>query len=256
MQETKQFTMEELAHHIPLDLLYQKNYDSATSSPFSWNKEMPLQEMASTSEGPAEILRATSLAIGVANVPQVTKIDPRTRRKIVEEDIHPNDEKPKNALQKCLHLCCGRCMKKKKKEDPEVEIGKDGKPVKKHHHHHHKRKKQGGTEVDIAAHKPREKTQLELITEENQKLEEKLENLRMHIEVQERVIRRGGFGDALDRWKRTGSIKETSKVNTEFTITNFEEARKMLHSFDADRPAVESYRPAMESSKYKNEYDI
>merc|ERR1719375_1471392 len=62
LDSTTEFTNEQLRHRIPNHIIYTKNYDPTSSSPFSWNKEMPLLALASHSKGPIAALKTNQMA--------------------------------------------------------------------------------------------------------------------------------------------------------------------------------------------------
>jgi len=57
LERCHEFSDSQLRKQTKAKLLYHKNFDPATSNPFSWTKEMPLQSLAGTQRGPANILR-------------------------------------------------------------------------------------------------------------------------------------------------------------------------------------------------------
>eukprot|EP00927_Polykrikos_kofoidii_P085777 TRINITY_DN9415_c0_g1_i1.p1 TRINITY_DN9415_c0_g1~~TRINITY_DN9415_c0_g1_i1.p1 ORF type:complete len:582 (-),score=124.99 TRINITY_DN9415_c0_g1_i1:19-1764(-) len=58
LERCQPFTDKQLRQQTDVATIYKKNYDPVTSSPFAWNKEMPMQQFHSTKQEPSEILSA------------------------------------------------------------------------------------------------------------------------------------------------------------------------------------------------------
>lgn len=66
LESVQEFTDKQLRKQTKAKNLYKKTYDPATSNPFAWSKEMPLQALLGAAEGPALALRKLLLPPQVA----------------------------------------------------------------------------------------------------------------------------------------------------------------------------------------------
>merc|ERR1719375_399654 len=107
-----EFTNEQLRYKIPTHVIYTKNYDPSVSSPFSWNKEMPLLSLASHSRGPLAAMKTNQMAPSkemsdmLAAQKDVERIDLGASKRAEEVDI---EESPKRTWGDACKACLLRC---------------------------------------------------------------------------------------------------------------------------------------------------
>lgn len=100
----KDFKNLQLRHETPEDLVYQKNYDPVTSSPFAWSKEMPMQAMAGDIQGPQARLREAVFTVARSHQDGT----------VVEEEESEEEEEEEVVAIPFWKKCCGAKMKPKK----------------------------------------------------------------------------------------------------------------------------------------------
>jgi len=115
LDSTTEFTNEQVRHKIPYHVIYTKNYDPSVSSPFSWNKEMPLLSLASHSKGALHAMKANEMAPSkemseqIAARKDVERIDLGAGKRLEEHDEAPRRSKIaacKACLLRFSLICC------------------------------------------------------------------------------------------------------------------------------------------------------
>lgn len=113
LDTTKEFTEKNLRHKMPNSVLYQRNYDPSVSSPFSWNKEMPLLSMAAHSKGPLHVLKNTTMAPThemqeeIRNRKEAHRIDLGAAKRGADELMHQVFS-CKDCCIRCCNIVCPR----------------------------------------------------------------------------------------------------------------------------------------------------
>jgi len=106
LDSTNEFTEEQLRHKLEPEVLYQRNYDPSVSSPFSWNKEMPLLSMAAHSKGPLAVLQGAQMA------PSKDVMEKLRQQKEVERIDLGAGQRTLNPVAVAFSCrdCCLRCL--------------------------------------------------------------------------------------------------------------------------------------------------
>jgi len=126
---TSEFTNEQLRHKIPSHVIYTKNYDASVSSPFSWNREMPLLSLASHSKGPLVAMKVNQMAPSkeqsdqIAAAKNVERIDLGAEKRVEETDdvvTIPFSIRCKKCLVRVSLVCCPRRANLFKINDPDA----------------------------------------------------------------------------------------------------------------------------------------
>lgn len=115
LAKTTEFTNEQVRHVLPSDILYNKAYDPVATSPFSWNKEMPLSTMAGTAKGPLHALKTKHMTLA--------KDEAEIRNPRLHDDLESVEiEMPKPKRGLCARCCPCCCRAKRAQPPPEEHI--------------------------------------------------------------------------------------------------------------------------------------
>jgi len=110
---TREFTDDQLRHELTDEVLYKQSFDPQMFSPFSWNREMPLNLMTADSRGPQAVLSESRMN---------PSYDWHTGhgRVVKEEAEEDEDWAPKPKKRSFLaKLCCKRTKEAPRPEEEE-----------------------------------------------------------------------------------------------------------------------------------------
>jgi hypothetical protein len=105
LDQTVEFTNEQLRHVMPAEVLYTPSYDPTIGSPFSWNQEMPLALMIGLPHGPEQYL---------SSKPMVVKQHDVYSKKTAQLDVQKEEEELDPYITVTVCFCCKARRKRKK----------------------------------------------------------------------------------------------------------------------------------------------
>mmetsp|Transcript_138209 Transcript_138209/g.243912 ORF Transcript_138209/g.243912 Transcript_138209/m.243912 type:complete len:565 (+) Transcript_138209:87-1781(+) len=211
VKKTAMFTKEQLEYQMPHDILYTKSFDPAISSPFSWNKEMPIQEMIGTPEGPTRILQSCTAVIG--DKPRSIVMTPASPESFA---IQPREEEKQGILG-----CLPCCRKKKHVQTIEEEIEAERLRLAKERK---ARLKQRERKLELKK-EVKTKSEADILQEQNHELQREIDEVLSDIQQEEQKMRARSTeaSEALDRWKATGSTARRKQKIDESKLVKFGE---------------------------------
>lgn len=241
-----EFTDNQLRRQTKASVLYQKGYDPVTSNPFAWSREMPMQTLAGTPEGPSQILSKSLISsaspetstIGVGRSGGVAEIvidsDSDDDDDLMNQDEQEQGGSAIKAYAKVAINFISKRLKYRQAKDAKAHKDRDNSKVGKMN---------------------RERTlyerELAKVTEDNMKLEHELQDLRDRVWVHRQKVDKLGITlpphlmehedrlvrDSIDFGKtgRVGGRPELASVvvaaadpTAEYTFANFSEARILI----------------------------
>lgn len=107
LDTTTEFTEQQLRYVLPPEVLYTRNYDPTVSSPFSWNKEMPLTQMVGTANGPAHALRSKQMVL-----PKDTAGNAMFQDEVERIDLDDGKREEYKPKKSWAALCCPCCKRR------------------------------------------------------------------------------------------------------------------------------------------------
>jgi len=219
-----EFSEEQLRHSMPETVMYQRNYDPSVSSPFSWNKEMPLLSMASHAKGPLHVLQENQMAPS-----KEAQEEARAKKELERIDLGAGKRDEPGIVGKLFSCkdCCIRCCNFVcPRRDPNVHIrDKDELPpevIKAQHLLAVTQKESGHLKDQITIWKDRLQTQKDM-------LEHKVE-----------AGRRLGHNVDKTLGRIVAVVVPESNRKPKLEFKSFTEARKMIsdRAFDDPNPVL------------------